>query len=218
MVHPFSPAQAREDGHSPNAEASGAGAAKESFGARLLRIASEEVQQLHPRPRLAQVLASTLPQLSFNHLRTAILRAGSLRIGHGSLIMGTLNLYGEGDWGALFSVGSDTFITGPLHVNLTAPVRVGSNVNIGHDVVLLTVDHEIGPQSRRAGWSERAPIDIGDGAWIGSRATVLPGVTIGRGAVVAAGAVVTQDVAPHTLVGGVPARLLKHLDSSTQTP
>jgi maltose O-acetyltransferase len=191
---------------------------REPFGARLLRIAGEEVQQLHPRPRLAQALAAALPQLSFNHLRTAILRAGNLRIGRGSLIMGALDLYGEGDWGALFSVGSDTFITGPLHVNLTARVSIGNNVNIGHDVVLLTVDHEIGPGSRRAGWSERAPIDIGDGVWIGSRATVLPGITIGCGAVVAAGAVVVQDVAPHTLVGGVPARLLKHLESAPRTP
>jgi tetrahydrodipicolinate N-succinyltransferase len=56
-----------------------------------------------------------------------------------------------------------------------------------------------------------APISIGDGVWIGSRVTVLPGVSVGRGAVVAAGAVVTRDVAPDTLVAGIPAVVVKHL-------
>jgi carbonic anhydrase/acetyltransferase-like protein (isoleucine patch superfamily) len=182
------------------------------FGARLLRVALEEISLLHPRPRIAQALASALPHLSFNHLRTELLRAGEIRIGKGSLIMGPLNLFGEGNWGEMFSIGENTFITGPLHVNLAAPVRIGDNVNIAHDVALLTVDHEIGPPWRRAGWSERAPILINDGAWIGARATILPGVSIGKGVVVAAGAVVTRDVESHTLVGGVPARVLKTLD------
>ena len=56
------------------------------------------------------------------------------------------------------------------------------------------------------------PVRIGDGAWLASRAVVLPGVTVGEGAIVAAGAVVTRSVEPHTLVGGVPARLIRHLD------
>jgi len=55
---------------------------------------------------------------------------------------------------------------------------------------------------------------VGDGAWIATRAVVLPGVTIGEGAVVAAGAVVTRSVAPHTMVGGVPARVLRDLPNS----
>ncbi|MCX6501594.1 MAG: DapH/DapD/GlmU-related protein [Microbacterium sp.] len=63
----------------------------------------------------------------------------------------------------------------------------------------------------RAGKSTFGEISIGEGVWVGSGAIILPGITIGDGAVVAAGAVVTRDVDPHTLVGGVPARVLRNL-------
>ncbi|MEB3328595.1 MAG: acyltransferase [Candidatus Sericytochromatia bacterium] len=82
-------------------------------------------------------------------------------------------------------------------------LAIGRAVATGPDVMLLTADHD--PQSPHFA-GRTAPITIGDHAWLGARAMVLPGVTIGEGAVVAAGAVVTRDVAPYTIVGGVPAR------------
>lgn len=88
-------------------------------------------------------------------------------------------------------------------------ITIGNGVLIGHNVVLATLNHDPAP-ARRA-WLHPAPIVIGDRVWIGSNATVLPGVTIGDGAIVAAGAVVTKDVAPNTVVAGVPARLLRPL-------
>ena len=88
-------------------------------------------------------------------------------------------------------------------------ITIGNGVLIGHNVVLSTLNHDPAP-ARRA-WLHPAPIVIGDRVWIGSNATVLPGVTIGDGAIVAAGAVVTKDVAPNTVVAGVPARLLRPL-------
>jgi maltose O-acetyltransferase len=91
-------------------------------------------------------------------------------------------------------------------------VRIGDRVQLGHDVLLLTVEHELGPASARCGRRRAAPITIGDGVWLASRVTILPGVTVGEGAVVAAGAVVHQDVEANTLVGGVPARVLRVLD------
>jgi maltose O-acetyltransferase len=82
-------------------------------------------------------------------------------------------------------------------------LTIGRGVVTGFDVMILTADHD--PQSPTFE-GRVAPVVIGDRAWLGTRSTVLPGVTIGEGAVVAAGAVVTKDVAPYTIVGGVPAR------------
>jgi maltose O-acetyltransferase len=90
-------------------------------------------------------------------------------------------------------------------------VEIGSRVGIGINVQLVTSSHESTRPEVRAGRMLYAPIRIGDGAWIGSGAIILQGVTIGEGAVVAAGAVVTRDVPPHTIHGGVPARLLREL-------
>jgi maltose O-acetyltransferase len=102
-----------------------------------------------------------------------------------------------------------------LHIDLMAPVRIGNHVYMGYDVTLITVDHAISPAAQRCGTLVHGPIEIGDGAWIGSRAMVLPGVRIGRGAVVAAGAIVTKDVAPNTLVAGVTARFVRDLDTES---
>lgn len=83
---------------------------------------------------------------------------------------------------------------------------------IGHNVVLATINHDLLPQNNRK--NHYAPIKIGNHVWIGSNATVLSGVTIGEWAVVAAGAVVTKDVPPYTMVGGVPAKIIKKVEET----
>jgi acetyltransferase-like isoleucine patch superfamily enzyme len=183
----------------------------EVFGSRLARASLEEISPFFPRKVVAESLAGLLPQQSFNRTRTALLRAAGVRVGDRSLIQGPVRLTGKGNPCELLSIGDDTLITGPLHADLGAPIRIGHSVRIGHDVSLLTVNHAIGERWLRSGTSVFGPIDIGDGAWIASRVTVLPGVTIGAGSVVAAGAVVTRNVAPNTLVAGVPARVVRTL-------
>jgi acetyltransferase-like isoleucine patch superfamily enzyme len=81
-------------------------------------------------------------------------------------------------------------------------------VSIGHHCVLATTDHQTGPDWQRCGEIECRPITIGDGSWLGARVTVVPGVTIGRGVIVAAGAVVTRDVPADAKVAGNPARVI----------
>src|SRR5579859_2641524 len=178
---------------------------------RLFATAREEVAHLEPRGVLARALASSLPQFTFIRTRTAILRAAGLRIGERSLVLGAIRLSGTGNVSELFSIGSDSLISGPLHVDLAASVSIGSRVYLGHDVVLLTVDHAVGSAERRCGDPHAAPIEIGDGVWIGSRVTILPGVRVGAGAVIGAGAVVNRDVPEDTLVAGVPAVVIRDL-------
>ena len=111
------------------------------------------------------------------------------------------------------SIGTFTLISGSLHCDVGAPIRIGSGVRIGHGVSLLTVDHHIGTKELRSGARKFGPIEIGDGAWLASHVVVLPGVRIGAGAIVAAGSVVTHDVPDNTLVMGVPARVARDLDT-----
>jgi acetyltransferase-like isoleucine patch superfamily enzyme len=84
-------------------------------------------------------------------------------------------------------------------------LEIGANVNLSSEVAIWTMQHRV--QDPDFG-VESAPVRIGDRAWISFRATILPGVTIGEGAVVAAGAVATRDVAPFEIVAGVPAQVI----------
>jgi maltose O-acetyltransferase len=179
---------------------------------RALSALVDELRGLRPGPQLIQGLNNhLLPHFCFNRLRTALWRSVKLDIGAGSLVMGPLLLSGTGDWQSLLSVGAETYISGPLRIDLGGAVKIGNRVNIGHDCLLLTVEHEFAGSSRRAGPTSHKSITIHDGVWLASRVVVLPGVTIGSGSVVAAGAVVATDVAPNTLVGGVPAKVLRQL-------
>lgn len=102
------------------------------------------------------------------------------------------------------SIGDHSVINQSCVLDGRGGLRIGNNVSISPGVWLLTDGHDL----RDPLFPEvLAPIEIGDYAWLGSRALVLPGVSIGQGAVVAAGAVVTKDVAPYCVVAGVPARL-----------
>jgi maltose O-acetyltransferase len=181
---------------------------------RFARAALGEVETLLSR-RVLATAAAGLPSQSFSRTRTALLRAAGVTIGDHSLIQGAVRITGDGNPCLQVSIGDYTIISGPLHIDIGGTVQIGWCVRIGHDVSLLTVNHEIGDEVLRSGARMSAPIVIGNGVWLASRTTVLPGVTIGRGAVVAAGAVVTRDVAPNTLVAGVPARLVRSLATST---
>lgn len=183
--------------------------------ARLLRVAKEDVGPLVSRHIFAH-LAETLPSSAMFRTRTAMLRAAGVKIGAHSLIQGKMRLTGKGNPCELLTIGENTLVTGGLHVDLGAPVRIGNMVRIGHDVSLLTINHAVGPFYLRAGTSFFGEIVIEDGCWLASRCTVLPGVTIGAGAIVAAGSVVTRDVPKHTLVAGVPARFVRELNEDAE--
>ena len=126
----------------------------------------------------------------------------------------------------LIRMGRDCWIEAPFHcaygINLTlgdrvylnagcvvldsAPVTIGSHSMLGPGVHIYCADHHRDAEKRRAGIERALPVTIGADVWIGGGAILLPGVTIGDGAIVAAGAVVSRDVAPGSRVAGIPAR------------
>lgn len=114
------------------------------------------------------------------------------------------------DFGKNLTIGRDVFINSGCHFQDQGGIVIGDGSLIGHNVVLATINHDVNPKNNRK--NHYAPITIGDHVWIGSGATVLAGVTIGDWAVVGAGAVVTHNVPAMTVVGGIPARVIKMID------
>jgi len=114
------------------------------------------------------------------------------------------------DYGLNITVGRTVFIGYECAFTGHAPIDIADEVMIAHKVNLITAGHPVAPDQRRA-YITAEPITIETNVWIGAAATVLPGVHIGADAVIAAGAVVTHDVPPATLVAGVPARVIRKL-------
>lgn len=113
------------------------------------------------------------------------------------------------DCGKNIHIGKHVFINMGCKFQDQGGIYIGDGTLVGHNVVLATLNHAMSPENR--GTMVPAPIRIGKNVWIGSNATILPGVTIGDGAIVAAGAVVNRDVPENTIVGGVPAKVIRHL-------
>ena len=110
------------------------------------------------------------------------------------------------DFGRNITVGRDVFINAGCHFQDHGGVTIGDGCQIGHNVVFATLNHGLSPEDRQNTYP--APIVLGRNVWVGSNATILQGVTVGDNAVIAAGAVVTKDVEPATVVCGVPATLI----------
>ncbi|MBQ9042690.1 MAG: sugar O-acetyltransferase [Eggerthellaceae bacterium] len=113
------------------------------------------------------------------------------------------------DCGLNTHVGEGVFINVGARFQDQGGIYIGERALLGHNCVIATLNHDMDP-AKRANLVP-APVRIGADAWLGANVTVLPGVTIGEGAVVAAGAVVTRDVPARTVVGGVPAKVIKEL-------
>ncbi len=111
------------------------------------------------------------------------------------------------DCGLNTTIGKRTFINMGCRFQDWGGIVIGDDCLLGHGCTLCTIDHDFNPDRRGDMFAK--PIKIGDKVWIGANATVLSGVTVGDGAIIAAGAVVTKDVEPDTIVGGVPAKFIR---------
>ncbi len=212
VPHPASPPLNSPDLSAPDLSAPDLSAPK--LGSRLARVIREEIGEFSPRLWLAERLMRLLPTGAAGRVRAALYRAAGLGIGPKTLVIGPLTLMSP-RWALRnLRVGARCFLNSPLFVDAAAPVTLGDGVSVGHHVVIVTTSHAVGPAAFRAGNLRAMPVTVEDGAWIAANVTLLPGVTVGHGAVVAAGAVVTKDVAPNTLVGGVPAKFIRALETA----
>jgi len=110
--------------------------------------------------------------------------------------------------GAILSIGDNSRVNG-VHISASERIEIGRNVRMAPYTIIM--DDDFHDSSNHFSSGKKAPIIIEDDVWIATRAIILKGVTIGKGAVVAAGAVVSKDVEPYTVVAGVPAKPIKKL-------
>ena len=120
------------------------------------------------------------------------------------------------DFGKNITIGQNVFINACCHFQDHGGITLGDGCLIGHNVVFATLNHGIAPDDRASMYP--APIRLGKNVWVGSNSTILRGVTIGDNAIIAAGSVVTKDVTGNTIVGGVPAKCIRHIDINKHIP
>jgi len=117
--------------------------------------------------------------------------------------------------GAKIEIGDDTVIHLHFHCGAAESVKIGRNVLIAGGVYITDHDHVSDDPEQPARWAEgliSKPVVIEDGVWLGEGCVILKGVTVGKRAVVGANAVVTKDVPAYTIVGGIPARLIRNIE------
>jgi acetyltransferase-like isoleucine patch superfamily enzyme len=178
---------------------------------RLIEVLRQELANLNLRLYVFLLCALVLPDEVGGRMRSVLLRLAGLRIGRGTIFNGRPAFSGGRDVQRLLSIGQDCWLNVGCRFDVHAPITIGNEVRFGQEVLILTHTHILGSAHRRAGELLALPVTIGDGAWIGARVTILPGVSIGKGAVIAAGAVVNRDIEPNTMAGGVPAKPVREL-------
>lgn len=157
-----------------------------------------------------------LPYNTLGMVRPVIYRlVAGLDIGPRTQIAGRMTVFGRGDLSRKLIIGRRCYFSTPLWLDLNGTITIGDNVTVGHDVTIITSDHELGCSIHRCGALHPASVSIGEGVWIAARVTLLPGSSIGRGAVIAAGSVVRGEIPPNVLAAGVPARVLRRLDQAS---
>jgi maltose O-acetyltransferase len=113
------------------------------------------------------------------------------------------------DYGTNIFLGDGVYMNFECLILDVCPVRIGARTMFGPGVHIYTATHPTDPELRATGVESGKPVTIEEDVWIGGRAVIVPGVTIGKGAIIAAGSVVTKDVPPMTIYGGNPAKFIK---------
>jgi maltose O-acetyltransferase len=183
------------------------------LGQRIVRVLREELGEIRPIQHALDLASRTIPPKVGNHLRASLLRARGIAIGEGTVVYDTPELSGgEAAGRAKMYIGRHCIIDVRCAFELGANITIGDRVTLGHNVMIITTTHDLGPREHRAGPLVRNPVRIEDGAWIGPCSIILPGVTVGAGAIVDPSSVINKNVAPNTRVRGSPAKVVEELE------
>jgi len=156
---------------------------------------------------ILQVIFSILPDTRSYSFKRFVLRLRGYTIGSNVRIVSSVKLKIK-----KLSIGENTFIGfDTLIASGSGKVTIGKNVDIAPRCNIIGGTHEMGGMIHRAGKGISLDIVIGDGTWIGTNVTIIGGVCIGRGCVVAAGSVVRNDIPDNVLIAGVPAEIIRYL-------
>lgn len=166
------------------------------------RRVSNTLRAFNPIPRAAEAVGRLLPPFAGSRLRMLGMRLAGFNIGASTMFWGWPTITGSGDVRALLSIGDFAGFNVRCYFELEDEIRIGNHVSVGHEVMFLTRGFDTGNPALRAGTPQPAPVIIEDGAWLGARSVIMPGVRVGTGAVIGAAVVVTEDVPEHTLVMG----------------
>jgi acetyltransferase-like isoleucine patch superfamily enzyme len=179
---------------------------------RLLSEAESLRRVLDLRTVFWASVARVLPDYTLGRVRSQLYRLGGCDLAEGATLQGCLVLSGPRGAARRLHVGKGAIIAPMVRFGLDADITIGRNVAVGPGTTLHTATHALGFGSRRMQLGILArPIVVEDGVWIGMQSLILPGVTLGHGSVVAAGAVVNESVPPNSLVAGNPATVRETL-------
>lgn len=181
------------------------------------RTIARNLRAIRSPSNIAQVLRARLALRRCDRVPWSVRLRGRVRIGNDGRIELGERVQIEGRtvpvelvaWGGVLTVGDGTYINYGVSISAHERVAIGANCLIGNYALIMDSDYHDAHDRTRP--SASAPIVIEDNVWIGARAIVLKGVRIGEGAIVAAGAVVTRDVPPRTVIASPPAQVVREL-------
>jgi len=185
---------------------------------KLVTLLREETTGIHPRLIVLNAAVGFLPRHHAQATRARLMSVAGFRVGEGTRLAGPPKISGGPNLFGNLSIGRDCEIDADCVFDLGEKITIGDRVTLSPGVMILTSTHELDIREHRAGPVQLSPVSVGDGAWLGPRCVILPGVNLGAGAIVNPGSVVNKDVAAHTRVGGIPAVQLEVLAPSDATP